>query len=159
MAQPTAQALPVDRQESSPHPRWHLSMLVVRVSLAVAFLSAVADRFGLWGAPGAAGVAWGDWAHFEDYTARLNWFLPHAVVPLVAWLATGAEVVLGIMLLAGIRVRIAAYASAALLLAFAITMGVALGPKAPLDYSVLTAAGGALLLGAAAERDQGQAQP
>ena len=32
----------------------------LRVALAAGFLSAVADRFGLWGMPGTPGVAWGD---------------------------------------------------------------------------------------------------
>jgi hypothetical protein len=47
-----------------------------RLALGFSFLSAVADRFGLWGALGAPHVAWGDFAHFITYTATLNWFLP-----------------------------------------------------------------------------------
>jgi len=35
----------------------------------VTILSAVADRFGLWGPPRAANVSWGDWPHFVAYTA------------------------------------------------------------------------------------------
>src|SRR5262249_55933383 len=45
---------------------------LLRVGLAAAFLSAVADRFGLWGQPGSRGVSWGDMAHFYDYTAEVN---------------------------------------------------------------------------------------
>src|SRR5262245_30933127 len=47
-----------------------------RIALGAGFLSAVADRFGLWGAPGQKNVAWGDFAHFTAYTARVNSFLP-----------------------------------------------------------------------------------
>lgn len=32
--------------------------LLLRLALAASFLAAVADRFGLWGAPGAPGLAW-----------------------------------------------------------------------------------------------------
>ena len=50
--------------------------IALRVALAAGFLSAVADRFGLWGMPGTPGVAWGDWSHFLTYTGRLNGFFP-----------------------------------------------------------------------------------
>ena len=53
---------------------------------------------------------------------------------------------LGVALLAGVRVRLAALASGVLLLTFAIAMTTALGPEAPLSYSVWTAAAGAFLL-------------
>ena len=120
----------------------------LRVALATAFLSAVADRFGIWGANGAPGVAWGDWSHFVAYTGKLLWFLPPALVNPAAWAATIAEAGLAIALLTGLGSRIVALASAALLASFALTMTVALGIKAPLDYSVFTAAAAALLLAA-----------
>ena len=126
----------------------HLAVWGGRLALAGGFLSAVADRLGVWGAPGQPGVAWGDWTHFVTYTGRLNWFVPGFVVPAIAFVATVAEVVLAIMLLTGYRFRLAAYASAALLFLFAAAMTAALGVKAPLDYSVFAAAAAALLLGA-----------
>jgi hypothetical protein len=46
--------------------------IALRVALAAGFLSAVADRFGLWGLPDTPGVARGDWSHFLVYTAKLN---------------------------------------------------------------------------------------
>jgi uncharacterized membrane protein YphA (DoxX/SURF4 family) len=125
-----------------------IARTALRVALGTAFLSAVADRFGLWGPPGAAHVAWGDWSHFVAYAARLNWFLPRVLISPVAWIATIAEIVLGAALLIGIRGRLVAWASAALLTLFGCAMAVALGIKAPLDFSVFTAAAGALLLGA-----------
>jgi hypothetical protein len=49
---------------------------VLRWALGATLLSAVADRFGLWGPPGGTDVSWGDWAHFVAYTAKVNSFLP-----------------------------------------------------------------------------------
>ena len=122
----------------------------LRVALAAGFLSAVADRFGLWGPAGAANVAWGAWQPFVDYVAKLNWFAPPASIPILAWTSTVAEVVCGIGLLIGWQLRWFALGAGLLLLSFAATMTLALGPKAPLDFSVFAAAGGAFLLAASA---------
>ena len=122
----------------------------LRVALAAGFLSAVADRFGLWGPAGAANVAWGAWQPFVDYVAKLNWFAPAASIPVLAWASTVAEVILGIGLLIGWQLRWFALGAGLLLLSFAATMTLALGPKAPLDFSVFAAAGGAFLLAASA---------
>src|SRR5262249_56018427 len=72
--------------------RW-LAVWLLRLALAFSFLSAVADRFGLWGPFGVAGVGWGDFERFTAYTARLLWFLPPSLVSPAAILATGAEVI------------------------------------------------------------------
>ena len=120
----------------------------LRLALAAGFLSAVADRFGLWGPAGAPNVSWGAWQPFVDYVAKLNWFAPPASTPILAWTATVAEVVLAIGLLIGWQLRWFALAAGLLLLSFAITMTLALGVKAPLDFSVFAAAGGAFLLAA-----------
>lgn len=122
----------------------------LRLALAAGFLSAVADRLGLWGPAGAANVAWGAWQPFLNYVAKLNWFAPSASIPVLAWVATVAEVVIGIGLLVGWQLRWFALAAGLLLLSFAITMTLALGVKAPLDFSVFAAAGGAFLLAASA---------
>lgn len=68
--------------------------LALRWSLAVTMLSAVADRFGIWGPPGAANVSWGDWPHFVAYTAKVNSFLPGVFTPVLAAIATAAETLL-----------------------------------------------------------------
>jgi len=77
----------------------------LRLALGTAFLSAVANRFGLWGPPGARNVGWGDFAHFMSYTAQLNPWAPPAVIPVLAWLASAAETVLGIALVLGFLPR------------------------------------------------------
>lgn len=124
----------------------------LRVALAAGFLSAVADRFGLWGPVGAPHVAWGAWQPFVDYVAKLNWFAPPALVPVLAWTSSAAEVVLAVGLLVGWQLRWFALASGILLLAFAITMTLALGLKPPLDFSVFVAAAGAFLLAVTSHR-------
>ncbi len=124
------------------------STVLLRLALGAAFLSAVADRFGLWGAYGAPGVSWGDFERFTAYTATLNWFMPAGLIPPLAWAATAAEVALGLGLILGLYTRASALLSGLLLLIFATAMTLALGVKAPLNYSVFTAAGAALLLAA-----------
>jgi hypothetical protein len=42
-----------------------------RLALGASFLSAVGDRFGLWGPYGARHVSWGDFAHFVEYTGEV----------------------------------------------------------------------------------------
>jgi uncharacterized membrane protein YphA (DoxX/SURF4 family) len=123
------------------------SSVFLRLALGITFLSAVADRFGLWGAYGQPNVAWGNYARFVDYTAKLNWFLPAAIIPALAAIATVAETLFGLLLLLGWKTRITSLLSGLLLISFAVTMTMALGVKAPLNFSVFPAAGGALLLG------------
>ncbi|HEY4282636.1 MAG TPA: DoxX family protein [Chthoniobacterales bacterium] len=120
--------------------------IALRVALAAGFLSAVADRFGLWGLAGTPGVAWGDWSHFLTYTARLNWFLPSSLIPMVGAVATLAETALALLLLISAWPRCTALATGVLLLLFALTMTFALGIKAPLGYSVYVAAAAAFYL-------------
>ena len=124
------------------------SSVFLRLALGVSFLSAVADRFGLWGAFGQPHVAWGDFARFVAYTAKLNWFLPRSTMAGLAVLSTLAEILFGLLLLIGYQTRYIAFLSGGLLMAFALSMTFALGVKAPLDASVFSAAGGALLLAA-----------
>ncbi len=120
----------------------------LRLTLAAGFLAAVADRFGLWGPPGASNVAWGDWQPFVEYVAILNWFAPEPVIPALAWAATLAELLVALGLLIGWQLRWVAFAGGLLLLSFALTRTIALGIKAPLDFSVFAVAAGAFLLAA-----------
>lgn len=122
------------------------SSVFLRLALGASFLSAVADRFGLWGPFGQPNVAWGNFARFVAYTAKLNWFLPPAAITPLAWLATCAEFFLGAALLLGISTRVSALLSGLLLLLFALAMTFALGIKSPLNLSVFSASAGAFLL-------------
>jgi uncharacterized membrane protein YphA (DoxX/SURF4 family) len=120
--------------------------LLLRLGLGVGFLSAVADRLGLWGAFGQPNVEWGNFSRFLEYTQTLNWYLPPGMIRPLGILATGAEIVLGLLLLVGWRTRVAALLSGLLLLTFGVAMTLALGIKAPLNFAVLTGIGGAFLL-------------
>jgi uncharacterized membrane protein YphA (DoxX/SURF4 family) len=122
--------------------RWIASLL--RLPLAVAFLDAVADRLGLLGPHGAPGVAWGDFAHFINYTARLNTFMPPATIPTLAVLATLGETTFGIALLLGIFLPAAATGSAVLLFLFATAMTIS--GFSQFSYGVYLMAAGALAL-------------
>jgi uncharacterized membrane protein YphA (DoxX/SURF4 family) len=128
-----------------------LTSLFLRLALGLSFLSALADRFGLWGAFGRPNVSWGTFARFVMYTGKLNWFLPEGLIPGLAIIATCAEGLLGLCLVIGWHTRTAALLSGILLTLFGVTMAVALGVKAPLDFSVFSAAGGALLLATCTE--------
>jgi uncharacterized membrane protein YphA (DoxX/SURF4 family) len=68
------------------------------------------------------------------------------MVPALAVGATVAETLFGLFLVLGWKTRLTSLLSGILLTAFALSMTPALGVKAPLDYSVFSAAGGALLL-------------
>lgn len=122
------------------------SCVFLRIALGVSFLSAVADRFGLWGGYGQPNVAWGDFWRFVAYTAKLNWFAPMRAASSIAWAATGAETLFGVLLILGLYTRVTALFSAVLLLVFALTMTSALGVKAPLNFSVFSTSAGAFLI-------------
>jgi uncharacterized membrane protein YphA (DoxX/SURF4 family) len=120
--------------------------LLLRTGLGVGFLSAVADRFGLWGAFGQPNVEWGNFSRFLGYTHTLIWYLPARMIPTMGGIATGAEILFGVLLLVGWHTRAAAVLSGLLLTTFGVAMTLALGIKAPLNFAVLTGIGGALLL-------------
>jgi len=128
----------------------------VRLALAAGFLSSVADRFGLWGPPGSPKAAWGNWSNFVKYTAALNFFLPQRMAPILAVVVTTAESSLGVLLILGLWKREVAALSAGLLCLFALAMSVALGVKAPLDYSVFAASGAATMLFLVAQKKEGR---
>ena len=117
-----------------------------RFALGASFLSAVADRFGLWGPHGAKNVSWGDFARFAEYTGAVMALFPSSLTVSFAWTATVAETLFGILLIACFKTRMASVLSGLLLLAFAMGMVTGLGIKAPLDYSVFSAAAAAFLL-------------
>ncbi len=119
--------------ESKTH---HLTQLFLRIAIAATFLSAVADRFGIWGAPGQPSVVWGNWENFRIYSNLVNSFVPEAIGNILAIVATGFEIIFSVLLLIGYKTRIVAISAGLLLLCFALAMTVSFGIKAPLDYSV-----------------------
>ena len=127
--------------------RWDsYSSVILRCALGVGFLSAVADRLGLWGSFGQPNVEWGNFSRFLEYTQMLNWYVPARMIPILGVTATAAESTFGLLLIVGWYTRAVALLSALLLLTFAMAMTLALGIKAPLNFAVFTGVGGALLL-------------
>ncbi|MGJ1238888.1 DoxX family protein [Sphingobacterium sp. G1-14] len=122
------------------------NQLFVRIAVSTAFLSAVADRWGLWGAPGASHVSWGNWANFVVYSNTLNFFVPESFGNILAIGATLLEVVLAILLLIGYKLRFTAFVAGMLLISFAIVMTLSLGIKSTFDYSVWVGAAACFLL-------------
>lgn len=124
--------------------RWVAAVL--RILVGLTFLGSVADRFGLLGSPGTAGVSWGDFDHFVAYTRSVNAFLPAAWATTLAVLATVCETILGTMLVTAIQPRIAATGAALLLLLFGGAMTISLGIGAQFAYAVAVLAAGAWAL-------------
>lgn len=120
--------------------RW--CVLYARIALGAAFLSAVASRFGLWDKT----LDLKHFAGFIEYTAEVNSFLPKGASPFVAWTATVAETCLGVLLIWGLWTQWMALGSALLLAMFGTAMAISFGLKSPLDYSVFSASGAALLV-------------
>jgi putative oxidoreductase len=123
--------------------RW--AALFARVALGAAFLSGIADRFGLYRGRNAG---YGNFEGFIRYTAKVNAFMPSSTIPFLAWAATVAELFFGIALILGVWRVWVALGSAALLMLFGTAMAISFGIKSPLDYSVFSAASAALLVAA-----------
>jgi uncharacterized membrane protein YphA (DoxX/SURF4 family) len=127
--------------------RW--GVVFARVALGSAFLSGIADRFGLWP---VRYEGYGSFAGFVRYTAKVNAFMPSWTISYLAWAATVGELTLGVALLVGCWLRWVSIASAVLLLLFGTAMALSFGLKGPMDYSVFSAAAAAILLAVFARR-------
>ncbi len=112
----------------------------LRIAISIGFLSAVADRFGMWGKEASA---WGNWEAFVKYTNKLLPFLNFSLASFVGGAATLLEIMFAILLLTNFKTIIIAKGSGFLLLLFALSMTFYSSLKAPLDYSVYTASAGA----------------
>jgi len=114
--------------------------LFLRFGIGIGFLSAVADRFGLWPAEVSA---WGNWDSFLEYTQVLNPLIPETMIPFFGAIATGAELVFGVGLLIGFKTELVAKLSGFLMLIFALAIAFSTGIKGVFDYSVFAASAGA----------------
>ncbi|MBF4473130.1 DoxX family protein [Flavobacterium sp. HJJ] len=115
----------------------------LRISLSAGFLSATADRFGLWNKELSA---WGNWEAFAKYTNTLLPFLNYNLASIAGGIATFLEIAFAIALLTNFKSELIAKCSGVLLLFFGLSMVIAVNCKAPLDYSVFTASAGAFAL-------------
>src|SRR5271165_5154619 len=98
-----------------------LALLYARIALGIGFLSGIADRFGLWRGRYAG---YGNFDGFISYTVKVNSFMPAITIPFLAWAATVAELVLGVLLLSGLWPRWTALASTLLLIMFGTAMAI-----------------------------------
>ncbi|MGC1655087.1 MAG: DoxX family membrane protein [Candidatus Sulfotelmatobacter sp.] len=121
-----------------------------RFTLGAAFLSAVAGRFGLW----EKTFDLKHFASFLEYAGEVLSFMPKASVPWLAWTATACETTLGILLVLGLWPRWVSLGSAVLLALFGTAMAISFGLKSPMDYSVYSASGAAVLLALQAFRER-----
>ena len=122
--------------------KFHFPQLFLRLAISLTILSAVADTFGFWG----ENSVWGNWENFEKYTQQLTFFLPESLGTFAAFAATFFEILFPLMLIFGFKTKIAAFGTGVLLLIFGLSMTVALGIKAPFDYSVWVGSAAAFLL-------------
>src|SRR3954465_8196810 len=135
---------PADQRSERRSFGWErLAALYLRLALGAAFLSGIADRFGLYR---GRNVGSGNFGGFIQYTAKVNSFMPAATIPFLAWSATALELAFGVALVLGLWLRWTALASSLLLFLFGIAMAISFGIKSPLDYSVFSASAGALFL-------------
>jgi uncharacterized membrane protein YphA (DoxX/SURF4 family) len=115
-----------------------VAQLFARIAVSASFISAVADRFGIWGPSGDSGIVWGNWNNFLEYSNSINSWLPSSAGNFLALSATALEIILPLFLLTGYKTKYAAGAAGILLMMFAISLTISFGIKATLDYSVLT---------------------
>ncbi|MBT8264123.1 MAG: DoxX family protein [Eudoraea sp.] len=123
--------------------------LFLRFGIGAGFLSAVADRFGLWPAEVAA---WGNWENFLDYTQVINPLISTALIPVFGVIATGAELLFGVSLLLGFKTELVAKLSGFLMLIFALAIAFSTGIKGVFDYSVFAASAAAFGLSVMKEK-------
>ena len=112
-------------------------------AFSLGFLSAVADRFGIWSKEVSV---WGNWDNFLNYTQMINPWIPNSLISTIAILATVAEIAFAIFLIIGFKTELFAKLSGFLLLIFALSMTFSTGIKGAFDYSVFSASAGAFAL-------------
>ncbi len=117
--------------------------LFLRLAISAGFLSASADRFGLW--PNDVSV-WGNWNSFLEYTEIINPWIPLSFIPTLAIIATVAEIGFAVFLLIGFKTELFAKLSGLLLLLFALSMTFSTGIKGAFDFSVFSASAAAFAL-------------
>ena len=123
-----------------------LPQFLLRIALGTGFIVTVSDRLGFLGPFGTNNIEWGNWDNFINYTGTLMPFLDKPAVNIMGAIATSAEAVIGVMLIIGLKTRIAAVSSCLLTLSFATAMALFLGIKAPINFGVFPICTASLLL-------------
>lgn len=123
-----------------------MTQLLLRCAIGIGFLLPVLDRTGFFGAPGEPNVAWGDWPNFVAYTHTLMPYVSESAAAFFGFVATLGEVLCGILLLVGYKIKYAAFASFGLTLVFALSMLFFLHYRAPFTFSVFVVSFSSLML-------------
>ncbi|KAF2329853.1 DoxX family protein [Flavobacterium daemonense] len=119
------------------------AVLLLRIAMAIGFLSAVLSRLGLLGKQSSG------WENFLAYAEEVNSFLPKSFIPLIAIFSTFLEASFAVLLLIGFQTRKMAVGASILTFLFALAMTYSFGIKEPLDYSVFVFSMGSFLLATA----------
>ncbi len=122
------------------------AQILLRFALGTGFILPVLDRIGLLGAPGGPNVSWGNWTNFVTYANSLMPYLSPKIASFFGLVATIGEALFGILLIAGYKIKLAAYGSFALTLIFALSMLFFIGYRSPFNYSVFVVSFSSLLL-------------
>ncbi|MCF6405069.1 DoxX family membrane protein [Chitinophaga filiformis] len=122
------------------------AQILLRLAIGVGFILPVLDRIGVLGAPGSTNVSWGNWTNFVAYANKLMPYFSFKMASFFGLVATIGEAVLGILLIIGYKIRLAAYGSFLLTLVFALSMLFFTGYRSPFDYSVFSVSFASLLL-------------
>lgn len=117
--------------------------LFLRIAISFGFLSAVADRFGIWSKEVSV---WGNWDSFLSYTQLINPWIPNSLIPTIGFLATATEIIFAVFLIIGFKTELFGKLSGFLLLLFALSMTFSTGIKGAFDFSVFSASAGAFAL-------------
>ncbi|HEY4290468.1 MAG TPA: DoxX protein [Puia sp.] len=125
---------------------FRVPQLLLRITLGIGFLTPVFDRLGFLGPFGGRNIEWGNWENFINYTGTLMPFLARPAVNVMGGFATFAEASLGILLIIGFKTRQAAIGSCLLTLAFATSMSLFIGIKAPINFATFPFSAASLLL-------------
>ena len=123
-----------------------LPQLLLRFTLGIGFLTPVFDRLGFLGPFGGRNIEWGNWENFINYTGTLMPFLGRPAVNIMGGIATIAEASIGILLIVGFKTRQVAIGSCLLTLAFATSMSIFIGIKAPINFATFPFSAASLLL-------------
>lgn len=134
------------------------AQILLRFALGISFLLPVLDRIGLLGAPGSPNVSWGNWDNFVIYANKLMPYFSPKLASFFGAAATISEAVFGVLLIAGYKIKWAAFGGFALTLVFALSMLLFTGYRSPFDYSVFSASFGCLLLASLQDGTKKQSQ-
>src|SRR5690606_26308516 len=126
--------------------RYSIAQLLLRFSIGIGFLLPVLDRMGCFGGPGEPNVFWGDWTSFIAYTHQLMPYINLSAAYYFGLVATILEVIFGICLLLGYKIKYVALGSFALTLIFALSMLFFLHVRAPFNFSVFVVSFSSLIL-------------